>query len=104
MLRVNPSHAAKAFYVEGLGFHVTFEASEDSRSGLLGVELGDIRLTLDSPMSGHARNACVGLEVDGEVLRAPQDEEWDARTFDLLDHSGNTIFVMGPVRERAGTN
>jgi hypothetical protein len=26
---------AKAFYVDGLGFSVTFEASEDGRSGLL---------------------------------------------------------------------
>jgi hypothetical protein len=32
-----------------------------------------------------------------DVLRAPKDEEWGARTFDLLDPSGNTIFVMGPV-------
>jgi hypothetical protein len=31
------------------------------------------------------------------VLRAPRDEVWGARTFDLLDPSGNTIFVMGPV-------
>ena len=33
------------------------------------------------------------------VLRAPRDEEWGARTFDLPDPSVNTIFVMGPVRE-----
>ena len=32
-----------------------------------------------------------------DVLRAPEDEEWGARTFDLLDPSGNTIFVTGPV-------
>jgi len=32
-----------------------------------------------------------------KVLRAPRDEDWGARTFDLLDPSGNTIFVMGPV-------
>lgn len=31
------------------------------------------------------------------VLRPPRDEEWDARTFDLIDPFGNTIFVMGPV-------
>jgi hypothetical protein len=30
------------------------------------------------------------------VLRAPKDEDWGARTFDLLDPSGSTIFVMGP--------
>jgi catechol 2,3-dioxygenase-like lactoylglutathione lyase family enzyme len=100
---------AKAFYVDRLGFSVTFEASEDGRSGLLGLERGTIQLTLDSPMKGHGRDACVSLHVDDTdayyrewspkvtVLRAPRDEEWGARTFDLLDPSGNTIFVMGPV-------
>ena len=101
--------AAKAFYVSGLGFHVTFEASQDGRTGLLGVKRGTIELTLDCPMDGHGRNACVSLRVDDAdayyrewsakvaVLRAPHDEEWGARTFDLHDPSGNTIFVMGPV-------
>ena len=102
--------AAKEFYVDRLGFRVTFEASYDGRAGLLGLERGAIELTLDSPMDGHGRNACVSLRVDDAdayfrewstkvaVLRAPQDEEWGARTFDLLDPSGNTIFVMGPLR------
>ena len=101
---------AKAFYVNGLGFNVTFEASEDGRSGLLGIERGTIQITLDSPMKGHGRNACIALRVDDadayyrewsakvDVLRAPKDEEWGARTFDLLDPSGNTIFVMAPVK------
>ena len=44
---------AKTFNVDGLGFHVTFEASEDGRTGLLGLERGTIRLTIDSPMAGH---------------------------------------------------
>ena len=101
---------AKTFYVDGLGFRVTFEACEDGRTGLLGLERGTIRLTLDSPMEGHGRHACVALEVNDAdayyrewsarvaTLRPPRDEEWDARTFDLLDPFGNTIFVMGPVR------
>jgi catechol 2,3-dioxygenase-like lactoylglutathione lyase family enzyme len=101
---------AKAFYVNRLGFRVTFEASEDGRSGLLGIARGTIQITLDSPMDGHGRNACVAFQVDDadgyyrewsakvDVLRAPKDEEWGARTFDLLDPSGNTIFVMGPTR------
>ncbi len=100
---------AKAFYVDGLGFQVTFEASRDGHSGLLGLERGTIELTLDSPMDGHGRNACVSLRVDDadayyrewtakvSVSRAPQDEEWGARTFGLHDPSGNTIFVMGPL-------
>lgn len=99
---------AKAFYVDGLGFRVTFEASEDGHTGLLGLARGTIHLTIDSPMDGHGRNACVSLLVDDadacyrewsakvKVLRLPRDEEWGARTFDLLDPSGNTIFVIGP--------
>jgi len=100
--------AAKAFYVDRLGFRVTFEVSEDGHSGLLGVARGAIEITLDSPMKGHGRNGCVAFQVDEtdryyrewstkvDVLRPPKDEEWGARTFDLLDPSGNTIFVMGP--------
>jgi len=100
--------AAKAFYVD-LGFRVTFEASENGRTGLIGLERGTIQLTIDSPMDGHGRNACVSLQVDDTdvyyhewsakvaVLRAPKDESWGARTFDLLDPPGNTIFVMGPI-------
>jgi catechol 2,3-dioxygenase-like lactoylglutathione lyase family enzyme len=101
--------AAKAFYVDGLGFRVTFEASTNGHSGLLGLERGTIELTLDSPMEGHGRNACTSLLVNDAdayyrewsakvpVLRAPKDEPWGARTFDLLDPSGNTLFVMGPI-------
>jgi predicted enzyme related to lactoylglutathione lyase len=100
---------AKKFYVDALGFHVTSEVSENGRSGLLCLERGGIQLTLDSPMTGHGRNACIALHVDDTdeyyrewsskvaVLRLPRDEPWGARTFDLLDPSGNTIFVVGPV-------
>ena len=55
---------ARAFYVDGLGFRVAFEASENGRTGLLSLERGTIRLTLDSPMAGHGPNACVSLEVN----------------------------------------
>jgi catechol 2,3-dioxygenase-like lactoylglutathione lyase family enzyme len=48
---------AKTFYFERLGFRVKFEASKDGHSGLLGIQRGTI--TLDSPMNGHGRNACV---------------------------------------------
>ncbi len=101
--------AAKTFYVDNLGFKVTFEVSENGHTGLLGLALGTIELTLDSPMEGHGRNACVSLQVDdtdayyrewslkAHVLRAPKNEDWGSRTFDLSDPSGNTIFVMGPI-------
>lgn len=101
--------SAKTFYVDGLGFRVIFEASEDGHAGLLGIARGTIEITLDSSMSGHGRNACVALQVDDTdryyrewsskvgVLRAPKNEDWGARTFDLLDPSENTIFIMGPV-------
>ena len=99
---------AKDFYTNGLGFDVVFEASEDGRTGLLGVRRGTIEITLDCPMDGHGRNACVSLEVDSadayyeewrqrvEIQHPPKNEEWDARTFSVTDPSGNTIFVIGP--------
>jgi catechol 2,3-dioxygenase-like lactoylglutathione lyase family enzyme len=102
---------ARSFYVDGLGFSVTFESSQDGTNGLLGLERGTIRLTIDCPMQGHGQNACVALEVEDadryyeewssrvDVLRPPHDEPWGARTFDLLDPFGNTLFVMGPTRE-----
>ena len=79
---------AKAFYLERLGFTLLFEASADGRSGLLGLARGTIRLTIDSPMAGDGRHACVALEVADadacyrewsasvEVLRPPRDEPW----------------------------
>ncbi len=108
ILPTNDLAEAKAFYVDGLGFHVKFETSADGRTGLLGLQRGTIELTLDCPMDGHGRNACVSLHVaDADAyyrewspkvrnLRPPKNEEWGARTFDLLEPSGNTLFVMGP--------
>ena len=102
---------AKQFYVDGLGFEVSFEASEDGKSGLLGVRRGSIAITLDSPMDGHGRNACVSLEVESadryyeewsrrvSVKRPPKNEEWGARTFSVTDPFGNTLFVMGPTTD-----
>lgn len=101
---------ARDFYVAKLGFRVLFEVTDDGKSGILGVARDTIQMTIDSPMEGHGRNACVSLEVDDvdayfeewspkvDVLRPPKNEPWGARTFDLLDPFGNTIFVMGPTR------
>lgn len=101
---------AKDFYVGKLGFQVLFQETDDGKSGILGLARGTIQITIDSPMEGHGRNACVSLEVDDadayfeewsrkvDVLRPPKSEPWGARTFDLLDPFGNTIFVMGPTK------
>jgi uncharacterized glyoxalase superfamily protein PhnB len=101
---------AREFYVDRLGFSVRFEATEDGTQGLIGVKRGAMWLTLDSPMRGHGREACVSLEVDDadryyeewrskvEIRQPPKDEPWGARTFDVIDPFGNTIFVMGPAR------
>jgi catechol 2,3-dioxygenase-like lactoylglutathione lyase family enzyme len=100
---------AKAFYVEMLGFSVVFEAvsSDGDRSGLVGLEREGMRINVDAPMDGHGRLACVSLEVedlDGMYeewservtgIAAPVLQEWGARTFELADPDGNTIFVLG---------
>jgi len=100
---------AKEFYVDRLGFSVEFEASEDGKLGLLGLARGSIRITIDCPMTGHGRDACVSLVVESadayyeewsskvRVLRPPVNESWGRRTFDLVDPFGNTLFVMGPL-------
>ena len=102
---------AKEFYVDGLGFNISFEATDDGKTGLLGLERGGISLTLDCPMSGHGRDACVSLHVASAdayydewrskvpIRRPPKDEYWGARTFDVIDPFGNTIFVIGPRTE-----
>jgi uncharacterized glyoxalase superfamily protein PhnB len=99
---------AKDFYVDGLGFQVSFEMTDDGKLGLLGLERGAISLTIDCPMPGHGRDACVSLQVENadayyrewqnrvEIRRPPRNEPWGARTFDVIDPFGNTIFVMGP--------
>ncbi len=109
ILPADDLRAAKAFYVDRLGFAIRFEASPDGTNGLLGVARGAICLTIDSPMPGHGREACVALEVESadayytewqarvEIRQPPKNESWGARTFDVIDPFGNTIFVMGPV-------
>ncbi|MET9019558.1 glyoxalase superfamily protein [Actinopolymorpha sp. NPDC004070] len=111
ILPADDLRTARNFYVDGLGFAVTFEASEDGTTGLLGLERGTIRLTIDAPMSGHGRHACVSLEVDDadsyydewrqrvEIDGPPENEPWGARTFNVIDPAGNTLFVMGPTRQ-----
>ena len=110
VLPADDLRVARDFYTSKLGFQVVFEVTDDGKTGLLGLARGAIQITLDSPMDGHGRNACVSLEVESvdayfeewsrkvEDLRPPKNEPWGARTFDLLDPFGNTIFVMGPTR------
>lgn len=110
ILPADDLRVAKAFYVDRLGFTIRFEATADGQTGLLGLDRGTISLTIDCPMDGHGREACVGLEVDDanavydawrskvEIRRPPRDEEWGARTFDVLDPFGNTLFVMGSLQ------
>lgn len=108
ILPVDDLAKAKAFYVGALGFEVTFETSSDGTNGLVGLSRGTIVLTLDCPMAGHGRQVCVSLLVENadryyhewltrtEIAQPPKDEDWGARTFELVDPFGNTLFVMGP--------
>jgi catechol 2,3-dioxygenase-like lactoylglutathione lyase family enzyme len=108
ILPADDLRAAHAFYVDGLGFSVRFEASEDGRTGLLGLARGSMCMTIDAPMTGHGRQACVSLQVDSAdryyeewqkrvpIAHPPREEPWGARTFSVHDPAGNTIFVIGP--------
>lgn len=101
---------AKSFYAGRLGFTVRYEATEYGKNGIIGFERGTICITVDCPMSGHGRDACVSLEVANadayydewrdrvEIRRPPMNEPWGGRTFGFQDPFGNTIFIIGPVR------
>lgn len=101
---------AKDFYVGKLGFNVVYEATEDGKSGVMGLQRGGFTLHLDAPMSGHGRNVVVTLEVDDadalydawrgqvEPSRAPGNEEWGGRTFGVTDPFGNLLYIVGPVK------
>lgn len=108
ILPADDLRVAKTFSVDKLGFRVRFESTNDGITGILGLERGGRTVIIDAPMSGHGRDIGVSLKV-GDVdrycaewsarvhrLRAPVDEAWGARTFDLLDPFGNTLFVIGP--------
>lgn len=99
---------AKRFYVDKLGFELTFEHG-DGRLGIIGVKRGSMEITIDAPLAGHGRQACVSLRVNDAdayyrewrdkvaIPNPPRDEYWGARTFSVHDPSDNTIFVMGPL-------
>ena len=102
---------AKEFYVDKLGFTLKFEATDDGKNGIMGVERGTIELTIDCPMSGHGRNACASLIVNSadayyaewhekvNFKRPPMNEEWGGRTCGFQDPFGNSIFIIGPIVE-----
>lgn len=101
---------AKDFYVGRLGFSVIYEATEDGKSGVMGVQRGGFVLHIDAPMSGHGRNVVATLEVEDtdalynqwrgqvDLQRPPRNEEWGGRTFGVTDPSGNLLYVVGPVK------
>lgn len=98
---------AKRFYVDRLGFELTFEDG-DGRHGIIGIKRGSMEIVIDAPLAGHGRQACVSLRVDDvdayydewcekvNITDPPRDEQWGARTFGFQDPSDNTIFVTGP--------
>ena len=103
---------AKDFYVNGLGFTVVWEDSEDGRSGIMGLQRGSIELTIDCPMTGHGRDVCASIRVHDadawyeewrrrvKIERPPRNERWGGRTFGCTDPFGNLLFVIGPVTHR----
>ena len=101
---------AKDFYVNKLGFVVEWEATgDDGKTGIMGLVRGTIELTIDCPMTGHGRDACVSLRVEDadayyeawrhhvDFTRPPVDEPWGGRTCGFYDPFGNHIFIIGPM-------
>ena len=103
---------AKAFYVDALGFSVLFEESPDGKRGIMGLQRGTLYLTIDAPMSGHGRDACVSLLVDSAdsyyeewrqrvvIERAPKDE---GNTPSSLSGQSRTELVAGTPSSRCSS-
>lgn len=103
--------AAKAFYVDLLGFAVEWEDTADGTTGIMGIRRGSIELVIDCPMTGHGRNVCASVRVNDAdawyaewrdkvaIRRPPVDEVWGGRTFGVTDPSGNLLFMIGPIRD-----
>jgi catechol 2,3-dioxygenase-like lactoylglutathione lyase family enzyme len=49
VLPVDDLDRAQQFYVDGLGFDLSFDVRHEDGSGLLGVRRGAIAITLDCP-------------------------------------------------------
>jgi hypothetical protein len=103
ILPADDLRVAREFYVDRLGFGIRFECMPEPRRGMLGIERGDIWLTIDAPMSGHGRDACVSLQVDDadayydewrarvDIPRPPREEDWGARTFSVRNSSPRAL-------------
>ena len=76
ILPADDLRAARAFQVDTLGFAVCVAATEDGTIGLLGRARGPMWLTIDAPMTGHGRRACVSLHVESADR---YDAEWRER-------------------------
>jgi uncharacterized glyoxalase superfamily protein PhnB len=111
ILPMDDPDEARRFYVDSLGFSLLLEVNSDPTypdGTILVLERGTIRIHLDCPMRGHGRDACVYLEVEDadalyeewnpkvQIRKPPEEQPWGARTFDVIDPSGNTLFVVGP--------
>jgi catechol 2,3-dioxygenase-like lactoylglutathione lyase family enzyme len=89
---------AKKFYIEALGFEAAFEWTDDGRTGLLGVRRGTMTLTLDCPMSGHGRNACVSLHVHS--ADEYYEESGEARAGEVTNRRKAVYRVRGVIARR----
>jgi hypothetical protein len=58
---------------------------DGGKNSILGLARGSIQITLDSPMDGHGRNACVSLEVDDADAYF---EEWSQNVDVLRPRAG----------------
>ena len=80
LLPADDLRVAKAFYVDGLGFSIRFESSQDGIAGILGLERGGIALTIDAPMSGHGRGSASRSKSRTSTSTMPSGADASARS------------------------
>jgi len=112
-LRIHDAAAAKAFWVEGLGFQVDFEwRHEPGFPVFMQVSKGGVRLYLTEHEGDCVSPGLVYLYVDdvdawqAEALargvvaqEPPRDQPWGNRELSLSDPDGNRLRICQVLKE-----
>ena len=109
--------ATRAFYVDQLGFQLSFD--HDHYLGVRAAgpgspEIGFMRPDADAPQVFNGQGVTLAFQVadaDREharlraagvaIVQPPQDQPWGARSFVVRDPNGVTLYISHPIPAQA---
>jgi len=117
ILRSFDETSAKAFYIDFLGFELTFEHRFEANTPLyMGIRRGACDLHISEHFGDSCPGSAIRIEMSGVAeycaeLNAKkyknarpgfQDQEWGFRDMTIKDPSGNRIIFCEPLSELNG--